>query len=118
VARADPAHRALDERMELHTGLAVVVVGIERGDRRRREHRIEAAESALLADHDGRVDALHAKRARARVAPTHRTRRHALRARVERAHARPVEIARAIPVMGARSVRARAPKVNRSTVHA
>src|SRR5262245_37008725 len=99
--------------MELHAGLAVVVVGIERRDRGGVEHRVDAPSSTGLAFDDESFDPLYRKPRTRRGGSTDNARRRALRGRVELAHGASVEIAG----HGRASVLARAAKVNRSTVH-
>jgi Tol biopolymer transport system component len=81
VARADRAHQSLDEGMELHAGLAVVLVRIEGAHLVDAEHRLEAPEPAVGADDDRRRHPVHGE-ARTRPGGTaHRTGRDVRRIR-------------------------------------
>ena len=58
VALADPAHQALDDALELATGLAVVFVRVEGRDLLEIGHRMQTPEPTALADEHARREAL------------------------------------------------------------
>jgi hypothetical protein len=74
VTRCHGSNEALDDRPELRSRRAVVVLGVERADLGVREHRIESAEPAGRADDHRRFDAVDAERRDAALLATHHTR--------------------------------------------
>jgi hypothetical protein len=95
VTRGDDANEALDQRLELHTGLAVVFFRIEGAHLLRARHRMEPSQAALLTHDDGRGDALHREARPRRGVAAHDARGYRNRIRggaSQRQNAEPVEI--------------------------
>jgi hypothetical protein len=95
VTRGDDADEALDQRLELHTGLAVVFVRVEGAHLLRGGHRMEPPQAALLTHDDGRGDALHREARPRRGVAAHDARGYLDRIRrgaFQRQNAEPVEI--------------------------
>ena len=79
VSLADPAHAALDEALELAAGLAVVFARVEGSDLCGIGQRMQAPESAALADDHARSEALDRERGVGLLRAADETRRHGLR---------------------------------------